>query len=224
MFRTMLFAADSQSTALGDRIPWDSYDRFMVIHAGSDFQSDLRGDSPLDIPSFTVGLERHGRGDLLHRLDHARDRSRHRSFPRPPTRTASTGRSNGVIAHENGHNCLRLRRHLRHRKWLPGRGALEPDGQRQPRRFARSGFRTATSSTPRDSCRRAWIRSSASSSATRSTSVEPALGETTTVRDVERHPDVSRVFLTSDEYLLHREPLDRRHRHRSRSTRTRPRA
>ena len=56
MFRTMMFAADSQSIAIGDRVPWDSYDRFMVIHAGSDFQSDLRQDSPLDIPSFTVGL------------------------------------------------------------------------------------------------------------------------------------------------------------------------
>ena len=56
MLHAMLSAADSQSIALGDSIPWGDYDRFMIIHAGSDFQSDLRQDSPLDIPSFTIGV------------------------------------------------------------------------------------------------------------------------------------------------------------------------
>ena len=56
MFRQMLFAADSQSTAKNDRIPWGDYDRIVLIHAGSDLQSDVRQDSPEDIPSFTIGV------------------------------------------------------------------------------------------------------------------------------------------------------------------------
>src|SRR5207247_2538417 len=56
MFRAMFFAADSQARQRGEPIPWDRYDRFMIIHAGGDLQSDLRQDSPEDIPSFTVGL------------------------------------------------------------------------------------------------------------------------------------------------------------------------
>src|ERR1051325_3368757 len=45
MMRDCFFAADSQSIVKGDRIPWAKYDRFDIIHAGSDLQSDLRGDS-----------------------------------------------------------------------------------------------------------------------------------------------------------------------------------
>src|SRR5262249_16119566 len=56
MFHRMLAAADSQSTVLGERIPWDKIDRTVVIHAGSDLQSDVNQDSPEDIPSFTLGV------------------------------------------------------------------------------------------------------------------------------------------------------------------------
>ena len=55
--RSAFFAADSQSqTVYHDRIPWDQYDRFMIIHAGSDLQRDIKQDSPEDIPTFTIGL------------------------------------------------------------------------------------------------------------------------------------------------------------------------
>src|SRR5262249_30608844 len=57
MMRDCFFAADSQSIARGDRIPWEKYDRFDVIHAGSDLQSDIRQDSKEDIPSFTLFVD-----------------------------------------------------------------------------------------------------------------------------------------------------------------------
>src|SRR5204863_1232529 len=56
MFHDMFFAADTQSAQAGDRIPWDRYDRFVLIHAGSDLQSDVRQDSKEDVPSFTIGV------------------------------------------------------------------------------------------------------------------------------------------------------------------------
>src|SRR5205823_4859907 len=57
MMRTCFFAADSQSIARGVRIPWAKYDRFDIIHAGSDLQSDIRADSKEDIPSFTMFVD-----------------------------------------------------------------------------------------------------------------------------------------------------------------------
>src|SRR5258705_11768539 len=56
MMRTFFFAADSQATRSGNPIPWDRYQGFMLVHAGSDFQSDLRGDREFDIPSLTLGV------------------------------------------------------------------------------------------------------------------------------------------------------------------------
>src|SRR5262249_4323987 len=56
LFRTMLLAAHEQAKARNDTIPWNSIDRVVVIHAGGDLQSDLRNDSKLDIPSFTLGV------------------------------------------------------------------------------------------------------------------------------------------------------------------------
>ncbi|MFI5371172.1 MAG: FG-GAP-like repeat-containing protein [Candidatus Eisenbacteria bacterium] len=102
MFRTMFFAADSQSIALGDRIPWDTYDRFDLIHAGSDFQSDIRQDSPLDIPSFTLGV---ADTDMVIFPDSTNipiDRAS--LIPETNNQDGYYGTLNGVIAHENGHN------------------------------------------------------------------------------------------------------------------------
>ena len=101
MFKTMLAAADSQSIALGDSIPWGSYDRFMIIHAGSDFQSDLRQDSPLDIPSFTIGVSD---TDVVHVRADSIDRATF--VPETASQDGFYGALNGVIAHENGHNCF----------------------------------------------------------------------------------------------------------------------
>jgi hypothetical protein len=52
MFRAFAVAADTQDVT----IPWGDFDRVTFIHAGSDFQSDVRQDSPNDIPTFTIGV------------------------------------------------------------------------------------------------------------------------------------------------------------------------
>lgn len=108
MFREMFFAADSQSTAHGERIPWQKYDRFTVIHAGGDLQSDVRQDSKEDIPSFTVFL---GDTDMVIFPDSAawnrqRPIDRASFVPESINQDGYYGALNGVIAHENGHNCF----------------------------------------------------------------------------------------------------------------------
>jgi hypothetical protein len=57
MFHDFLLAADAQSKTMGDPIPWKDYDGILVVHAGSDLQSDVLQDSPLDIPTFTLGSQ-----------------------------------------------------------------------------------------------------------------------------------------------------------------------
>jgi M6 family metalloprotease-like protein len=108
MFREMFFAADSQSTRRGDRIPWQKYDRFLVIHAGGDLQSDLKQDSKEDIPSFTVFLGDTNRvvfpDSAAWNLDRPIDRA---SFvPETINQDGYYGALNGVIAHEMGHNMF----------------------------------------------------------------------------------------------------------------------
>ncbi|HET7226718.1 MAG TPA: hypothetical protein VFK69_13500 [Candidatus Eisenbacteria bacterium] len=104
MFRTMMFAADSQSIALGDRIPWDQYDRFVLIHAGSDLQSDVRQDSKEDIPSFTIGVSD---TDVVVFPDSTtRPIDRASIVPERIDQDGFYGAINGVIAHESGHNLF----------------------------------------------------------------------------------------------------------------------
>lgn len=51
LFRDCLVAADTTES-----IPWSTFDRVIIVHAGSDLQSDVNQDSPLDIPTFTIGV------------------------------------------------------------------------------------------------------------------------------------------------------------------------
>ncbi len=51
LFHDCINAADTTET-----IPWSTFDRVMIVHAGSDLQSDVYQDSPLDIPTFTIGV------------------------------------------------------------------------------------------------------------------------------------------------------------------------
>ena len=108
MFRDMFFAADTQSAQRGDRIPWEKYDRFTVIHAGGDLQSDVRQDSKEDIPSFTVFLADTDcvvfADSAQWNLDRPIDRA---SFvPETVNQDGYYGALNGVITHENGHNLF----------------------------------------------------------------------------------------------------------------------
>ena len=117
MTRTFLFAADSQAFLRGQAIPWDTYDRVALIHAGSDFQNDVRQDSPSDIPSFTIGL---GDSDRVFFHFGAYDTTGLNCDPSDPNTSCFNldralivpetinqdgylGTLNGVIAHECGH-------------------------------------------------------------------------------------------------------------------------
>lgn len=51
-FREAVIAAD----AADNTIPFGSFDVVILFHAGSDFQADVLGDSPRDIPTFHIGL------------------------------------------------------------------------------------------------------------------------------------------------------------------------
>jgi M6 family metalloprotease-like protein len=108
MFRQMFFAADTQSAQRGERIPWDQYDNFMVIHAGGDLQSDVKTDSKEDIPSFTVFLGDTDRVVFADSAQWNRDRPIDRAsfVPESDNQDDYFGALNGVIAHENGHNLF----------------------------------------------------------------------------------------------------------------------
>ncbi|HEV2105736.1 MAG TPA: immune inhibitor A domain-containing protein, partial [Candidatus Eisenbacteria bacterium] len=106
MFRQMLFAADSQSIAKNDRIPWDRYDRFDIIHAGSDLQSDVKQDSPEDIPSFTIFVSDSDRVIFPDSSNRDRPIDRCSFIPETINQDGYYGADNGVIAHENGHNLF----------------------------------------------------------------------------------------------------------------------
>jgi M6 family metalloprotease-like protein len=106
MMRLCFFAADSQSTHKGDRIPWAKYDRFDVIHAGSDLQSDIRGDSKEDIPSFTIFVDDTDRIVFPDSSNKDRPIDRCSFLPETINQDDAFGAINGVVAHENGHNLF----------------------------------------------------------------------------------------------------------------------
>jgi M6 family metalloprotease-like protein len=199
MFRTMLFAADSQSVALGDPLPWDAYDRFMIIHAGSDFQSDLRGDSPLDIPSFTIGV---ADTDVVIFPDSTnRPVDRAAVVPETASQDGFYGALNGVIAHENGHNLFGFADLYDIRTGFPvvGLWSLMDSGNLAGSEVALPGgdviFATGLLPPSLDPFHRFFCGDSLRFA-------EPSWGDTIAVRDGQRHADMRRVFLSSDEYLV----------------------
>ncbi|HXS83351.1 MAG TPA: hypothetical protein VN896_11615, partial [Methylomirabilota bacterium] len=102
MMHLSFFAADSQAKLQGTPIPWNKYDRFMLIHAGSDLQSDIRNDSKEDIPSFTMFVDDTDR--VVFSDTTLRPIDRCTFVPETINQDQAFGALNGVIAHENGHN------------------------------------------------------------------------------------------------------------------------
>ena len=204
MFRTMLMAADSQSVVLGDRIPWDQYDRFVVIHAGSDLQTDVLQDSPEDIPTFTLGVADTDvvwMRDIPAPGDSVRDRSRHvRARDREPGRLLlDAQRRAGARVRAP---VLRLRDLYNIESGLPvvGCWSLMDSGNQV-------GRDRADAALGRDVRHRAAAAEHRSVPApVHRRCADPAArwcyGDTVTIQNSERHPDVRRVTLSSDEYLL----------------------
>jgi M6 family metalloprotease-like protein len=106
LMRACFFAADSQSIAVGDRVPWDRYDRFVILHAGSDLQSDLDQDSRHDIPSFTMFVDDTDRVVFPDSSNRDRPIDRVAFLPETINQDDAYGALNGVNAHENGHNLF----------------------------------------------------------------------------------------------------------------------
>jgi M6 family metalloprotease-like protein len=209
MMRTMLFAADSQSIAVGDRIPWDSYDRFMIIHAGSDLQSDLRGDSPRDIPSLTLGVDDTDRVVFPDSLNRPLDRCAF--IPETENQDGFLAALNGVIAHESGHNFFGFADLYNFETGLPvvGLWSLMDAGNLAGKTIPFHGedlFATGLLPPSLDPFHRFFATDALFFP-------DIAFGDTTELRDSERYPDIPRIWLSSDEYLL----LEHRHQYRKES-------
>jgi M6 family metalloprotease-like protein len=101
------FFSDSYkaASAAPDTVPFSEYDVYMVFHAGADFQSDVNGNSPRDLPTFfaatdieslMIVLQDQASGDTV-RIGEG--------FVLPETVTQDwiVGSLYGVIAHEFAH-------------------------------------------------------------------------------------------------------------------------
>ncbi len=199
LFRDALVAADSQSVAdFSDRIPWDDYDAFMIIHAGSDLQSDLRQDSPEDIPTFTIGVADED-AVTFPGMVYAVDRAI--ICPETSSQDGFYGALNGVIAHEMGHLLFGFADlydvftgrpvigfwSLMDSGNLVGAPFLLPDGS--------ESFAVGLLPPSVDPFHRFFA-----SDALVFTDV--ASGDTVSIADSARNPDMRRLFLSSDEYLV----------------------
>lgn len=108
-FQSAFEIADTQSP----EINFGSYNHYMIIHAGSDWQHDIMGDSPADLPSFfiRVGEDKAVEVDSgAHKIFHAcnvpstisQDFNTYESGGL--TIRSGYGALNSVIAHEFGHS------------------------------------------------------------------------------------------------------------------------
>jgi M6 family metalloprotease-like protein len=215
MFRSFFFAADSQSIVRGDPIPWDSYDRFVLVHAGSDLQDDVRQDSKEDIPTFTIGV---GDTDRVFFKSGALDTTGQDCDPLDPDTPCYSidralvvpettnqdgyyGTINGVLAHESGHLLFGLDDLYSIATGYPvvGEWSLMDSGNLVGSRVLLPDnteiFANGLLPPSVDPWQRYFIGDALNFS-------EVSLGDTMVLLDSERHPDVRLVPLSSDEYLL----------------------
>lgn len=217
MFHAMMFAADSQARVRGDSIPWHTYDRVVLLHAGSDLQSDVRRDSPEDIPTFTLWVAdsdrvvfrrsgKHCPPDPADSLAEYCPIDRVSIIPETANQDGYFGAINGVLAHECGHLFFDYFDVYDTETGAPvvGYWSLMDSGNQIGAKvpFGRDTlFATGLLPPSVDAFQRSFftVRD------TFGTAIEwrePVFGATTDLRAIERHPEVSQVFLSSDEYLL----------------------
>jgi M6 family metalloprotease-like protein len=203
LFRDAFVNADTLSqSAFGDRIPWDDYDAFMIIHAGSDLQSDLRQDSPEDIPTFTIGVAPEDYV-VLPGMQYVVDRAI--ICPETASQDGFYGALNGVIAHEMGHLLFGFADlydvftgrpvvgfwSLMDSGNLVGAPFQLPDGS--------ESFAVGLLPPSVDPFHRFYMNFTASGVVD---FTEVAPGDTVTIADSARHPELKRLFLSSEEYLV----------------------
>lgn len=98
MVRGLFAAADTQDTS----IPWERFDRVVIFHAGSDLQSDVKLDSPNDLPTFTIGLD----DSLAIPVGDSTKIFTAAILPETANQDGYFAALNAVNAHENGHNLF----------------------------------------------------------------------------------------------------------------------
>ena len=81
-----------------DSIPFGNFDEVIVFHAGSDFQTDVKGDSPRDIPTFEISLT-----DSVPVNGGALSIFGGVVMPETESQDGLYGALNGTMAHEFGH-------------------------------------------------------------------------------------------------------------------------
>jgi len=81
-----------------DSIPFGDFDVVTLFHAGSDFQTDLTGDSPRDFPTFTIGLD-----DSVMVNDSTVAIFGGMVMPETENQDGFFSALNGTLAHEFGH-------------------------------------------------------------------------------------------------------------------------
>jgi M6 family metalloprotease-like protein len=79
-------------------VNFGAFDAFVIVHAGTDFQGDLNGDTPFDIPSFTLTLS-----ESLAVNGGAARVGRALVLPETSSQDDRIAALNGVFAHEFGH-------------------------------------------------------------------------------------------------------------------------
>ncbi|MCA9754081.1 MAG: hypothetical protein KC591_17915, partial [Gemmatimonadetes bacterium] len=92
--RESLIAADADSDLV-----WSDYDVLFVVHAGSDWQNDVFGNTPLDLPTFSIAFSDSDvvvtdEGDTLTTMI---------TYPETSSQDGFLVALNGGIAHEMGH-------------------------------------------------------------------------------------------------------------------------
>jgi len=95
-FRDIFTIADSDG-----EIDFAQYAHFMIIHAGSDWQHDVYGDTPSDIPSFFIQI---GDGKEVWVNDGTVKISHACNVPETISQDERYGVINAVVAHEFGHS------------------------------------------------------------------------------------------------------------------------
>jgi M6 family metalloprotease-like protein len=199
MFRKMLFAADSQSIVMNDRIPWDDIDRIVLIHAGSDLQSDIRQDSPEDIPSFTIGVSD---TDLVEFPDSTfRPIDRAAIIPERVDQDGYFGTINGVLAHECGHLLFNLADlyDIQTGRPIVGLWSLMDSGNNVGSIVVLPDsteiFATGLLPPSIDPFQRSFVGDAL-------TFPEASYGDTVDLVNSQRFPDMRKVTLSSDEFLI----------------------
>src|SRR5690349_21866657 len=202
LFRDCLVAADTTES-----IPWGTYDRVTIIHAGSDLQSDVNADSPEDIPTFTIGV---ADTDAVVLGNPADPDTIFSAIIAPETirQDGYEGTVNAVYAHESGHSIFGWRDVYDVQSGLPvvgywslmdvgnlvGNAVTLPSGT--------AVYATGILPPAVDPWQKRLVYDDMPAAP------EPAYGTEVSLGDIEEHFQVYKVPLSGEEYLLLENRLD----------------